>query len=58
MSLPKSKEKCPGILIEMRRMTAINNIISMVFDEAISMENLDEFSDELKETVKYIVEKH
>ena len=37
--------------------TAINNIISMVLDEVISMEDLDEFSDELKETVKYAVKK-
>ena len=54
----KQDKKSPGVLIEMRRSTAINNIINMVLDEVISMEDLDEFSDELKETVKHIVEKY
>lgn len=38
----------------MRRSTAINNIVSLVLNEVISP---DKFSAELKEAVKYIVEK-
>ena len=54
----KQDKKCPGVLIEMQRSTEINNIISLVLDEVISLDDLEEFSDGLKETVKYIVEKH
>lgn len=53
----KRDKKCPGVLIEMRRSTAINNIVSLVLDEVISLDDLEDFSDDLKETVKYIVEK-
>lgn len=53
----KQDKKCPGVLIEMRRSTAINSIISLVFDGVISLDDLEEFSDDLKETVKYMVEK-
>lgn len=52
----KQDKKCPGVLIEMRRTTAINNIVSLVLDEVISLDDLEEFSDDLKEAVKYIVE--
>ena len=41
----------------MRRSTAINNIVNLVLDEVISLDDLKEFSDDLKEAVKYIVEK-
>ena len=41
----------------MRRSTAINNIVSLVLDGAISLDDLEEFSDDLKEAVKYIIEK-
>ena len=39
----------------MRRSTAINNIINLVLDEVILLDDLEEFSDDLKETVKYMV---
>jgi hypothetical protein len=53
----KQDKKSPGVLIDMRRSTAINNIVSLVLNEVISVNDLDEFSDDLKETVKYIVER-
>lgn len=53
----KQDKKSPGVLIDMRRSTAINNIVSLVLDEVISLDDLEEFSDDLKEAVKYIVEK-
>lgn len=42
---------------EMRRSTAINNIVNLVLDEVISLDDLEEFSDDLKEAVKYVAEK-
>ena len=53
----KQDKKSPGVIIDMRRSTAINNIVSLVLDGAISLDDLEEFSDDLKETVKYIIEK-
>ena len=53
----KQDKKSPGVLIDMRRSTAINNIVSLVLDEVISPDDLEEFSDDLKDAVKYIVEK-
>lgn len=53
----KQDKKSPGVIIDMRRSTAINNIVSLVLDEVISLDDLEEFSEDLKEAVKYIVEK-
>lgn len=53
----KQDKKSPGVLIDMRRSTAINNIVNMVLDEVISFDDLEDFSDDLKEVVKFIAEK-
>ena len=53
----KQDKKSPGVLIDMRRSTAINNIVNMVLDEVISFDDLEDFSDDLKEAVKFIAEK-
>lgn len=52
----KEDKKSPGVIIDMRRSTAINNIICLVSDEVISLDDLEEFSDDLQEAVKYIVD--
>lgn len=53
----KQDKKSPGVLINMRRSTAVNNIVNMVLDGVISLDDLEDFSDDLKEAVKFIVEK-
>lgn len=53
----RQDKKSPGVIIDMRRSTAINNIVKLVCDGAISLDDLEEFSDDLKEAVKFIVEK-
>lgn len=53
----KQDKKSAGVIIDMRRSTAINNIVNLVLDEVISLDDLEEFSDDLKEAVKYMVEK-
>ena len=53
----KQDKKSPGVLIDMRRSTAINNIVNMVLDEVISLDDLEDFSDDLKEAVNFIVRK-
>ena len=46
-----------GVQLEMSRSKLIDNIISLISDGAISFENLEEFSDELKETVNAFIER-
>lgn len=53
----KQDKKSPGVLSDMRRSTAINNIVNLVLDEVISLDDSEDFSDDLKEAVKFIVEK-
>lgn len=53
----KQDKKSPGVLIDMRRSTAINNIVNLVLDDVISLDELDDFSVDLKEAVKFIVDK-
>ena len=53
----KQDKKSPSVLIDMRRSTAINNIVNMVLDEVISLDDLEDFSDDLKEAVNFIVRK-
>lgn len=53
----KQDKKSPGVIIDMRRSTAINNIVNLILDEIISLADLEDFSDDLKEAVKYITEK-
>lgn len=44
-----------GVLVEMRRSKLIYNIGSLICEGAIHFEDLEEFSDELKETVRLFV---
>ncbi len=53
----KEDRKKTGVQLEMSRSNLIYNIISLINDGAISFEDLEEFSDELKETVSAFVER-
>ena len=53
----KEDRKKTGVQLEMSRSNLINNIIFLINDGAISFENLEEFSDELKETVSVFIER-
>ncbi len=53
----KEDRKKTGVQLEMSRSNLIYNIISLINDGAISFEDLEEFSDELKETVRAFVER-
>lgn len=53
----KEDKKNTGVQLEMSRSNLINNIISLINEGAISFENLEEFSDELKETVSAFIER-
>lgn len=51
----KEDRKKTGVRIEMSRSNLIYNIISLINDGAIRFEDLDEFSDNLKETVAFLL---
>ena len=53
----KEDRKKTGVQLEMSRSNLIYNIISLINDGAISFEDLEEFSDGLKETVSAFVER-
>ena len=53
----KQDKKSPGVLIDIRRSTAIDNIVSLVSDGIISIDDLAPFSDELKESVGFMIKK-
>jgi len=53
----KEDRKKAGVQLEMSRTNLINNIICLIIDGAISFEDLEEFSDELKETVSAFIER-
>ena len=41
----------------MRRSTAIENIFNLILDEVITLGELEEFTDELKEAISFMVER-
>ena len=53
----KEDRKKAGVQLEMSRSNLIYNIISLISKGAISFEDLEEFSDELRETVSAFVER-
>ncbi len=48
-------KKRTGVQLEMSRSKLIMNIVSLIVDKVISFEDLEEFSDELQETIKQIL---
>ena len=52
----RADKKKTGVRAEISRSELICNILSLLHEGAISVDDLEEFSDELKETVRYITE--
>lgn len=53
----KEDKKKTSVQIDMRRSQLFYNIISLINEGAINLEDLEEFSDELQETVRFIIER-
>ena len=49
----KEDRKNPGVIIDMRRSTAVRNIILLLRYEVITFEDLRDFSAELQEAVSF-----
>ena len=53
----KEDKRKKGVRIEMNRSDFVYNIVALINEGAISLDDLKEFSDELKETVRFIIER-
>ena len=53
----RSDKRNPGVQLEMTRTNFIYNIIALINNDVISIEALEDFSDELKETVNAFLER-
>ena len=53
----RSDRRNPGVQLEMTRTNFIYNIISLINNDVISMKDLEDFSDKLKETVRVFLER-
>ena len=51
----RNAKKDTGVQLRMSRSNCISNIISLLNEGAITMADLDKFSDELKETIRFIL---
>ena len=50
----KDDMKKTGVVVTMSRSKMIFNIVNLVYDGAISMDDLEEFSDDVKESVRML----
>ncbi|MDO5336360.1 MAG: multidrug transporter [Eubacteriales bacterium] len=53
----KDDKRKKGVRIQMSRSDLIYNILGLIGEGAITLDDLEEFSDELKEAVKFLVER-
>jgi hypothetical protein len=53
----KQDKKGPGVLIKLQKSSAYWDIAALVSDGAITMDDLSDFSDNLKDAVKFILSK-
>ena len=52
----KTDRRKPGVVLSIRKSDVVFHLAVLLHDEAICMEDLDDFSDELKESVKRILQ--
>ena len=53
----KRDRKNPGVLIELSKQDMPFDLIRLIHERVITVNDLDDFSDELKETVKFLLER-
>lgn len=52
----KADRRKPGVVLSLRKSDVVFQLASLLHDKAIRMEDMDDFSDELKESVKRILQ--
>ena len=53
----KRDRKNPGVLMELSKQDMPFDLIRLIHEEVITINDLDEFSDDLKETVHFLLER-
>lgn len=53
----KEDKRKPGVQLQLSRSNMIYNILALIYDGAISVADLEDFSDELKETINFFLER-
>ena len=53
----KQDKRRPGVSMEMQKHYLLYNLSSLIVDGAITLDDLDGFSEELKDGVRYLVER-
>ena len=53
----KQDKRRPGVSMEMQKQYLLYSLSSLIVDGAITLDDLDGFSEELKDGVKYLVER-
>ena len=53
----KQDMKKPGVMLELRKKEIVFDIIDLIKDGAITIDDLEDFSDELKDEVKFLQER-
>ncbi|VDN48364.1 conserved protein of unknown function [Petrocella atlantisensis] len=53
----KQDKKKPGVILELRKRDMLFDIIRLINDGVITMDNLSDFTDELRENVKVLQER-
>lgn len=51
----KNDKRSRGVVLEIRKQNVIYDLVAMILDGIITFEDLDDFSDDLKETVRFMV---
>ena len=51
-------KKSVGVVADMRRSQMYSNLLSLLVDEIIREDDLDGFSEELSETIKFVAEQY
>ena len=54
----KADRRKPGVIIEMRKSEMLYDIVALINDKVITQDDLEEFSDELKEYVQFLLDRN
>ena len=54
----KHDRKSPGVLLDMSRSNMLYNILTLINNDVITLGDLNDFSDDLKDTIRYLTERN
>ncbi|MCD7744239.1 MAG: multidrug transporter [Lachnospiraceae bacterium] len=53
----KADKRCKSVIMQMSRSEMLYNILDLIREGTITVDDLDDFSEQLRETVKFLVER-